>query len=290
MNDSTYAEVIANNCRPLEPIETNVRPVISKVDDIRAMLFDVYGTLLVSASGDIGADDGDQRIHALEKTCARLRIQLMHSAADSICSLENAISRAHAASKARDIKYPEVDIVSLWQEVLGEVATTSTDEIDFGRFALEYEVRANPVWPMPQADLTLKQLGNQGLILGIVSNAQFFTPLLFESLLGKSLIDFGFTPNLLYFSYEHLQAKPGSVLYQMAKDQLALQGISAEQVLYVGNDLLNDVMAAASVGFRTALFAGDQRSLRWRSGDARVEGIQPDVVITHLPQLLDCLN
>ena len=68
------------------------------------------------------------------------------------------------------------------------------------------------------------------------------------------------------------------------------QGISAEQVLYVGNDLLNDVMAAASVGFRTALFAGDQRSLRWRSGDARVEGIQPDVVITHLPQLLDCLN
>ena len=195
MNDSTYAEVIANNCRPLEPIETNVRPVISKVDDIRAVLFDVYGTLLVSASGDIGADDGDQRIHALEKTCARLRIQLMHSAADSICSLENAISRAHAASKARDIKYPEVDIVSLWQEVLGEVATTSTDEIDFGRFALEYEVRANPVWPMPQADLTLKQLGNQGLILGIVSNAQFFTPLLFESLLGKSLIDFGFTPN-----------------------------------------------------------------------------------------------
>ena len=38
-------------------------------------------------------------------------------------------------------------------------------------------------------------------------------------------------------------------------EQLAEEGIAAREVLYVGNDMLNDVAAASAVGFRTALFA-----------------------------------
>ena len=37
--------------------------------------------------------------------------------------------------------------------------------------------------------------------------------------------------------------------------------------------MLNDVAAAAAVGMRTALFAGDERSLRKRDSDERVAGI-----------------
>jgi putative hydrolase of the HAD superfamily len=56
-------------------------------------------------------------------------------------------------------------------------------------------------------------------------------------------------------------------------------------VLYVGNDLLNDVLPASKIGFRTALFAGDRRSLRWRENDSRTSGVTPDVVITRLADL-----
>ena len=49
----------------------------------------------------------------------------------------------------------------------------------------------------------------------------------------------------------------------------------------------NDIATASAVGFRTALFAGDRRSLRWRTED----GIktQPDVVLTELSQILNCV-
>jgi putative hydrolase of the HAD superfamily len=61
-------------------------------------------------------------------------------------------------------------------------------------------------------------------------------------------------------------------------------------VLYVGNDMLHDVLPAAAMGFRTALFAGDRRSLRRREGDARVASVTPDVVVLQLRDLLSCVR
>ena len=142
---------------------------------------------------------------------------------------------------------------------------------------------------MPAVRETVTELAAAGLVLGVVSNAQFFTPLLFPVLLGTSLQDLGFSSPLLYFSHAYRRAKPGSFLYQLAANQLQNQGISPAAVLYVGNDMLNDVTAANQVGFRTALFAGDQRSLRWRSDDPRTTGVVADIVVTELPQLMACV-
>ena len=41
-------------CRPLQPIPTGVEPVLKELPGIRAVVFDVYGTLLISGSGDVG--------------------------------------------------------------------------------------------------------------------------------------------------------------------------------------------------------------------------------------------
>ena len=48
-------------------------------------------------------------------------------------------------------------------------------------------------------------------------------------------------------------------------------------------------MAAGKAGFKTALFAGDMRSLRLRRDDPEVENIKPDFIIDDLAQLLDIL-
>ena len=54
--------------------------------------------------------------------------------------------------------------------------------------------------------------------------------------------------------------------------------VQAPEVLYVGNDILNDILKniwpAATVGWETALFAGDKRSLRLRTDDQRVMGVR----------------
>jgi putative hydrolase of the HAD superfamily len=46
--------------------------------------------------------------------------------------------------------------------------------------------------------------------------------------------------------------------------------------------MLNDISTASAAGCRTALFAGDRRSLRLREGENTVE---PDMIITGLTEL-----
>ena len=289
MTATMYADSILGNCQPLTPKATLVEPKLEKLEGIRAVLFDIYGTLLISASGDIGANAGDHRLDAIRETCELFQLALSCPPASAIDSFEAEIADAHAVANGQGIEFPEVDIVEIWQTVLPRIVDGALSKIEGQRFALEYEVRVNPVWPMPTVASMLAQLAASDLVMGIVSNAQFFTPLLFPAFLGKTVEELGFMPELSYFSYEHRQAKPGSYLYSLAQRQLARQGIEPAEVLYVGNDMLNDVAASASVGFRTALFAGDQRSLRLRENEERVRGVDPDLVITELTQLTKCL-
>jgi len=205
-----------------------------------------------------------------------------------------AIEDAHAVSKARGIETPEIDVLEIWGLVLSrwnaEGRIFPTADIDSRDFALEYETLANPVWPMPGAAECLDRLRTVGFVLGIVSNAQFYTRLLFPALLGKTLDGLGFEPDLQVFSFEHGFGKPGRGLCEVASKRLASRGILPNETLFVGNDMLNDVAPAAAVGFRTALFAGDARSLRLRDGDPRVEGVAPDLVLTSWDQLPGCLT
>ena len=290
MTGTNFAESILKHSGPLDPLPTAVTPQLVQLDGIRAVLFDIYGTLVISASGDIGANSGDQRIVALEQTMELFQLGLDGQASAALEVFHEEIATSHRQEQAAGVEYPEIDIVEIWPAALSKVATDKLPSVDWRQFSLEYEVRVNPVWPMPEVEPTLEKLVSGQFILGIVSNAQFFTPLLFPALLGKSLLELGFDPTLSYFSYEHGQAKPGSFLYALAARQLESQGIGSSEVLYVGNDMLNDVTAAARVGFKTALFAGDRRSLRLRTDDDRVGGSKPDVIITELAQLTECLE
>jgi putative hydrolase of the HAD superfamily len=141
---------------------------------------------------------------------------------------------------------------------------------------------------MPGWDAALGPLRND-FLLGIISNAQFFTPLLFPALLGHPLDELGFSAEMQYFSYQVGCAKPSPRLFDDALRALARQGIRPDQTVYIGNDMLNDISVPAAMGVRTVLFAGDLRSLRWRDDDPRVGAHAPDAVITNLAQLPECL-
>ena len=124
---------------------------------------------------------------------------------------------------------------------------------------------------------------------GIISNAQFYTPLLLEKFLNASLKKAGFADDLLIFSYQTEYAKPSEHLFHLAKRRLEKRGIATGETLYLGNDMLNDILPAQKIGFKTALFAGDKRSLRLRQDDGRCKDTVPDIIITDLLQLLDYL-
>jgi len=157
------------------------------------------------------------------------------------------------------------------------------------RFAFEYELIVNPVYPMPHLFDLLKTCREQSLSTGIISNAQFYTVDILEWFLGADLATIGFQERLLFLSYRHGCAKPSPVMFEKAADALARTAIEPGAVLYVGNDMLNDIHPARNAGFQTALYAGDRRSLRLREDDPRCKHLTADLIVTDLKQLADQL-
>ena len=197
------------------------------------------------------------------------------------------IGQEHARMKATGTEFPEVEIREIWKRLLDESRFSLPDD-RLERVIMRHECTVNPVWPMPGADELLAECQNRGLSMGIISNAQFYTQPLVECLLGDSLEGLGFDEDLCLWSFEEREAKPSPVLFARLGALLEREEISAGEVLYVGNDMRNDIAPAAAQGFRTALFAGDARSLRWREEDGLT--VQPDLVLTELEQLISCLS
>lgn len=250
---------------------------------VQAVLFDIYGTLLISASGEIGLADGTADPNAALDSWVRT-LGYAPPAGGVRAALTAAICEEHRALKAKGIATPEVVIEKIWGRLYPQAS-----EGQLKRLALAYELKVNPVWPMPGLGPCLTALRRSDVRLGIVSNAQFYTPLLMAHLLGTSLAAAGFDPDLCLYSYRLGQAKPGTMLYAAAKRGLTRYGIAPQAAVMVGNDRRNDVAAARAAGFQTVLFAGDARSLRWREEDPDWATAQPDMVITELTQLSDHL-
>lgn len=292
---ANYQEVFRANCRPLQIVPTGERPLLHRLPGIQAVLFDIYGTMFISGSGDIGVAQESGEANAVAAAFAASGYHGRLDAERCTECLLQTIRAQHERLRADGIEYPEVEIVDVWTQCLDEMARCDWmepvgREFDVRRLAVEYEVRTNPTWPMPDLLECLGQVRGANLALGIISNAQFYTLHMFPGLLDQTPEDLGFDPDLQFYSFRHLRAKPDPFLYQLASKALAKRAILAEKVLYIGNDMLNDIQAAASVGFRTALFAGDRRSLRWRRGDPRVGNLQPDVVLTDLRSLDACIS
>ena len=272
---------------PLAPLPTAVSPRVDPLTGIRAVLFDVYGTLVISGCGDIGltATDDLPKAFAEAWRAAELDSGALPEGFDAATTLKDKIQADHAASRAAGVDYPEVDIVAIWRRLLADLRI-SADDSRLRRLALEYELRTNPVWPMPGLAAVLATLAARGLVLGLVSNAQFYTPLMLEAFLGRPLAAAGLDPDCCLLSYREAVAKPSTAIYRPALDALQSgHGVAPEAVLYIGNDIRNDVQPARALGCRTALFAGDARSLRLREDDPVLRRVVPDRVLTELEQL-----
>jgi putative hydrolase of the HAD superfamily len=100
-----------------------------------------------------------------------------------------------------------------------------------------------------------------------------------------------FDKDISVFSYEHQRSKPDAYLFDMVKIKCQEKyTIRPSEILFVGNDMYRDIFPASKAGFKTALFAGDERSLRLRRDNPELKGLEPDYVITDLNQLLKILE
>jgi putative hydrolase of the HAD superfamily len=275
MHNKTMSKYVT----PLLPIPTSVKPSLTLKKPVHAVLFDIYGTLFVSKSGDIGLSQKEtDRMPLLETLLAKYNInQTVQSVTKR---LHSAIEDAHKDMQETGIKFPEIRIDQIWMDIF-----KFKDILAAQYFAVEYEMITNPVYPMPGLNDMIDILFNRGVYMGIISNAQFYTPHVFDMFCGELPENLGFHPDLLFYSFEHNQAKPSLYLFEKALSQIKKIGIIPQEVLYVGNDMLNDIYPAHTIGFQTCLFAGDERSLRLREGHPKCSELSPDAIVTDLNQL-----
>ena len=280
---------IKNLSAPLEPIPTGTALRLEPLDGIETVLFDIYGTLLISGSGDVGTaaaiDSAEALTQALIVSGYEGDLERAGELGPEL--LQQEIERWHDTAFESGTEFPEVEISRVWKKLIEcfqglELLKPDDSTEKILRLAVEYECRVNPVWPMPAALETIEALRVRGFRLGIVSNAQFYTPLIIEALFGKTLKNLGFEKELCVFSYKELKAKPSVELFQTLENQT-----NFSKTLYVGNDMLNDIWTATEAGCRTVLFAGDQRSLRLRENDKRCKKRIPDSIVDHLHQITE---
>ena len=206
------------------------------------------------------------------------------------------ISESHQASKEAGVDFPEVDIITIWHRVLAKTLMADgfpmeiTPEL-LARLSVTYESLSNIACPMPGAKETLAGIRRLGIPLGIVSNAQFYTPLLLTALFDGELESLGFSPNLLFWSYREGRGKPSSQLFQSALEGFSQRGITAPgRIIHVGNDAANDIIPPKTLSLKAALFAGDLRSLKKGEKNPLYSYLKPDAVLTELNQLLPLIT
>lgn len=299
MDKQTLLPRIVDLTEPLSPDPVGHDTRLKKLDSIRCVAFDFYGTMFISGVGDIGIDEEQDTRNASFFRSALTATGFNTSGEESgilgIDIFQKTIKQHIGRKQDEGIEYPEPDIIAVWREVLQTLSEEGLIEGDITedhaiRFAIEFEFRVNNIWPVPDLGQVLRELHKRSYALGIISNSQFYTPLAFEAIMGNPTETFGFDPNLQIWSYATGMKKPSVSFYKVFTDALEQHtDFKPQEVLYVGNDIRKDIQPAKQLGLRTALFVGDSRSVRHENRDLEQAEFQPDLIIDDLAQIIDCI-
>jgi putative hydrolase of the HAD superfamily len=268
--------------RTLEPVEYPSRS--ESLTDIRAVMFDVYGTLFNYWRPEFGSEEEKRSavLATFRKTISRFRMERFlvemnpgEAAEKTLHDLNNGlIALKHDLARDRKTEFPEVKIEEVWNMIFlmlkrrgYDAGDFFGDESEFVRcIAYYYNFHSFNRGLYPGVADALRSLNEKNILCGIVSNAQFYTPLDLTLFLrdqsNGAIDDFTrlFEPDLTFFSYEYGVSKPNPLLFRRLFDALYEFQVLPSQVLFVGNDLSLDIKAAQDAGMKTAFFTGDKES------------------------------
>ena len=212
---------------------------------IRAVIFDVYGTVLQVGPPPAQADELWRVLFKDIFKKPPLQSRLEFSIA---CN--RAITLRHNAAHARGIAKPEILWPSIVAEVLPGFAKLNLDvQNDFIYRQMQI---GRSIKLVPGIAPTLRWLADKRCPLGIASNAQAYTLREVETLFKAERLSLNiFSPDLRVWSFEHGFSKPDPHVFQILRARLEARYISPSEALVVGDRLDNDVIPARQHGFQT---------------------------------------
>jgi putative hydrolase of the HAD superfamily len=257
------------------------------MSDAKVVFWDVYGTLVTAPRGNLDSllqREGELRM-AFERTIKNFGLAVVPARLHEL--FLRGIHAEREARAAQGIAHPEVRVDEIWFKLLEKFQPENPPTINFAReVALFFQRQANPTQLQPHAFDVLTALKQRGLRHGIISNAQFYTPIELSQLLRDEsacaicTYESIFDPLLVVFSFDLGIAKPDPALFRRAVEALTRENIMPDDCVFVGNSPVNDIAPARHIGFRTVLFAPE---------GVPDSATKPDLVIHNLSQLLEWL-
>ena len=241
--------------------------------DIRALIFDVNGTLI-----DIETDEGLEEIYRTIGHFLTYQGIFLHRG--EVRDLYFQIMQQQRAKSAET--FAEWDAVEVWREFLHNKASDCTrslppekrEQLPLFLAELHRGIARKRLRLYPQVQETLDQLYSH-YSMAVVSDAQ--SAYAVPELRAVGLLKY-FDPIIVSGDYGY--RKPDARLFQKALDGLQVR---PEQALFLGNDLYHDIFGAQQVGMK-AIFVS------YNQGNTSNQTISPDYTISHFADLPQAAN
>jgi FMN phosphatase YigB (HAD superfamily) len=286
-------------------------PHCDPLPGVKAVLWNVYGTLLRISDGELLHDPHDAaRLEvALDKTIREFN--MWHSMTrkpgapwEYMMSIyRRIVEELRMVGTRRKGDVPEVNSAVVWRRIVGRLAQKEYefDRVQYGdedalseKIAYFFHEMLQGHEAAPDAAAALNFVVNAGLPQGLLADAQCFTlTQLVRDLQqqdSSATIARLFRPELVTLSYVEGVRKPSMSLFAGAYRGLKTLGLAPEDVLYVSSRVAGDLAVAKAIGFRTAVYAGEKLGLSVTVEDLQNPDVCPDRLLTSLSQIRDVLT
>lgn len=294
-----------------KPEPAKATPYTKPLPGIKAVTWNVYGTLLRIADGEL-LFKHPQEIRmevALDKTIHEFNMwnSMTRKPGKPWEYMQqkylHALDEQMLASSGRKGDLVEVNSATLWLKLLGmlDKKDYSYDEGLYGdldelseKVAYFFHSSLQGVEAAPNAHATLTALASNGFRQALFADAQPFTiTQLVHALREQGPLDSAddlFTSSLHTLSYVEGIRKPARTLYLRAMDRFNKLGLEPGQVLYISTRVRDDLAIAKSLGMRTALYAAEKLALHVTPEDLKDPDTKPDRLLTDLAQVRDLVG
>lgn len=294
---------------PAAPIK--VTPFLQPLEGIRAVTWNVYGTLLRIDQGQLMHLHPQQlRMQvALEKTIKEFNMWYSMSRKPGqpweymLRQYSDMIEEARMAGTKKKGDVPEVNSSKVWHKILDRLLKNEYqwDKGQLGdvdaladKVAYFFHASLQGTEAAPFAVETLAELTRQGIRQGLLADGQAFTlPQLQRDFRRQGHFDrLGqvLASDCVVLSTQWGLRKPSPSLYAAAVESFKKQGISPSQVLHVSHILQEDLAVAKKAGFHTCLYVADKNTCRFEAADVRNPEWKPDRLIADIRQIRDIVG
>jgi FMN phosphatase YigB (HAD superfamily) len=281
------------------------KPHLAHLPGIRVVTWNVYGTLLAIAGGELYFQHPQKFVMevALDKTIQEFKMWGSMSRkpgqpADYLGRIYDHVLADQKMATVPGEKFPALSSDRLWEAIVKKLLQKDY-QFDAGYFgslnefsrkvAYFFHASLQGTAGYPGLAKALRKVAKRGLAQGLLADAQCFTPVQLQRALVrqdpaadlKNYID----PGLHVLSFEVRGRPPSERLFRQMLTAVEKKGISPDQVLHVGTRVPNDVVPARRLGMRTGLFAGDRASLQATAEQLKEPASRPDVLLTELAQI-----